>query len=44
MPKALSEYNKGWDGWSGTIPTGRKGQMDMYPAREQNLYMIEMTG
>jgi len=24
MPAALSEYNKGWNGWSGTIPTNRK--------------------
>jgi arylsulfatase A-like enzyme len=24
MPSALSEYKKGWDGWSGTIPTDRK--------------------
>jgi arylsulfatase A-like enzyme len=23
MPEALSEYKKGWDGWSGTIPTDR---------------------
>ena len=24
MPGALSEYNKGWDGWSGVIPTDRQ--------------------
>ena len=24
MPQALLEYKKGWDGWSGTIPTDRK--------------------
>lgn len=23
MPEALAEYKKGWDGWSGTIPTDR---------------------
>ncbi|MGA8534298.1 MAG: sulfatase-like hydrolase/transferase [Candidatus Tumulicola sp.] len=23
MPSALDEYRKGWDGWSGTIPTDR---------------------
>ena len=23
MPSALLEYNKGWNGWSGTIPTNR---------------------
>ena len=23
MPSALEEYRKGWDGWSGTIPTDR---------------------
>src|SRR6516165_5533312 len=30
MPKALSEYDKGWDGWSGTIPTDRKDMWTIF--------------
>ena len=30
MPKALSEYQKGWDGWSGTIPTDRKDMWTIF--------------
>jgi arylsulfatase len=30
MPKALSEYEKGWDGWSGTIPTDRKDMWTIF--------------
>lgn len=30
MPKALLEYEKGWDGWSGTIPTDRKDMWTIF--------------
>jgi arylsulfatase A-like enzyme len=30
MPKALLEYQKGWDGWSGTIPTDRKDMWTIF--------------
>lgn len=30
MPGALSEYKKGWDGWSGTIPTDREDMWSAY--------------
>jgi arylsulfatase A-like enzyme len=30
MPKALLEYQKGWDGWSGTIPTDRKDMWSIF--------------
>jgi arylsulfatase len=30
MPKALLEYRKGWDGWSGTIPTDRKDMWTIF--------------
>lgn len=30
MPKALSEYKTGWDGWSGTIPTDRKDMWTIF--------------
>lgn len=30
MPEALSEYKKGWDGWSGTIPTDRKDMWTIF--------------
>jgi arylsulfatase len=30
MPKALLEYDKGWDGWSGTIPTDRKDMWTIF--------------
>jgi arylsulfatase len=30
MPKALLEYEKGWDGWSGTIPTDRADMWTIY--------------
>ena len=30
MPKALLEYTKGWDGWSGTIPTDRKDMWTIF--------------
>ena len=30
MPKALLEYTKGWDGWSGTIPTNRKDMWTIF--------------
>lgn len=30
MPNALSEYKKGWDGWSGTIPTDRKDMWTIF--------------
>lgn len=30
MPDALSEYKKGWDGWSGTIPTDRKDMWTIF--------------
>jgi arylsulfatase len=30
MPGALLEYKKGWDGWSGTIPTDRKDMWTVY--------------
>ena len=30
MPKALLEYKKGWDGWSGTIPTDRKDMWTIF--------------
>jgi arylsulfatase A-like enzyme len=30
MPGALSEYKKGWDGWSGTIPTDRKDMWTVF--------------
>jgi arylsulfatase len=29
-PKALLEYTKGWDGWSGTIPTDRKDMWTIF--------------
>jgi arylsulfatase len=30
MPGALLEYNKGWNGWSGTIPTDRKDMWSVF--------------
>src|SRR5262249_55508510 len=30
MPGALLEYKKGWDGWSGTIPTDRKDMWSVF--------------
>ncbi len=30
MPKALLEYQKGWDGWSGTIPADRKDMWTIF--------------
>jgi arylsulfatase len=30
MPGALLEYQKGWDGWSGTIPTDRKDMWTIF--------------
>jgi len=30
MPDALLEYKKGWDGWSGTIPTDRKDMWTIF--------------
>jgi arylsulfatase len=30
MPSALFEYRKGWDGWSGTIPTDRKDMWTIF--------------
>jgi hypothetical protein len=30
MPAALSEYKKGWDGWSGAIPTDRKDMWSIF--------------
>src|SRR6516164_5927434 len=30
MPSALSEYNKGWNGWSGTIPPNRKDMWSVF--------------
>ena len=30
MPGALSEYSKGWNGWSGTIPTNRKDMWSIF--------------
>ena len=30
MPKALLEYQKGWDAWSGTIPTDRKDMWTIF--------------
>ena len=30
MPNALAEYKKGWDGWSGTIPTDRKDMWTIF--------------
>jgi arylsulfatase len=30
MPGALTEYKKGWDGWSGTIPTDRKDMWTIF--------------
>lgn len=30
VPAALSEYKKGWDGWSGTIPTDRKDMWTIF--------------
>jgi len=30
MPNALLEYKKGWDGWSGTIPTDRKDMWTIF--------------
>jgi len=30
MPKALLEYRKGWDGWSGTIPTDRNDMWTIF--------------
>jgi len=30
MPPALLEYKKGWDGWSGTIPTDRKDMWTIF--------------
>ena len=30
MPKALLEYKKGWDGWSGAIPTDRKDMWTIF--------------
>jgi arylsulfatase len=30
MPGALLEYNKGWNGWSGTIPTNREDMWSVF--------------
>ncbi|HTA40597.1 MAG TPA: sulfatase-like hydrolase/transferase, partial [Candidatus Acidoferrales bacterium] len=30
MPSALEEYRKGWDGWSGTIPTDRHDMWSIF--------------
>ena len=30
MPGALLEYNKGWNGWSGTIPTNRRDMWSVF--------------
>jgi arylsulfatase len=30
MPRALLEYKKGWDGWSGVIPADRKDMWTIY--------------
>jgi len=30
MPSALLEYQKGWDGWSGVIPTDRKDMWSIF--------------
>jgi len=30
MPSALREYQKGWDGWSGVIPTDRKDMWTIF--------------
>lgn len=30
MPSALEEYRKGWDGWSGTIPTDRRDMWSIF--------------
>jgi len=30
MPGALSEYNKGWNGWSGAIPTNRSDMWSVF--------------
>jgi arylsulfatase A-like enzyme len=30
VPDALAEYKKGWDGWSGTIPTDRKDMWTIF--------------
>lgn len=30
MPSALLEYRKGWDGWSGTIPTDREDMWSVF--------------
>jgi arylsulfatase len=30
MPGALLEYDKGWNGWSGTIPTNRKDMWSIF--------------
>ncbi|MBV8198526.1 MAG: sulfatase-like hydrolase/transferase [Candidatus Eremiobacteraeota bacterium] len=30
MPRALSEYKEGWDGWSGAIPTDRKDMWTIF--------------
>jgi arylsulfatase A-like enzyme len=30
MPEALAEYKKGWDGWSGTIPTDRQDMWTIF--------------
>jgi arylsulfatase len=30
MPRALWEYKRGWDGWSGVIPAGRKDMWTIY--------------
>ena len=30
MPAAISEYKKGWDGWSGTIPVDRKDMWSVF--------------
>lgn len=30
VPEALSEYKKGWDGWSGTIPTDREDMWTIF--------------
>ena len=30
MPNALLEYDKGWDAWSGTIPTNRKDMWTIF--------------
>ena len=30
MPAALLEYKRGWDGWSGSIPTDRKDMWSVF--------------